>query len=133
MDFKQSFKKLKDKFITSCNKGIIEKRSRMTNDVIWYITLFLIIIGAVRNIFAGVVGAGYFASLVKDEPLRDYDEMKSNIYNYEQTSKIYFAGDEYIGDIRAELHREVISLEDISPTIIDAVIATEDQLFYEHN
>src|SRR5699024_8096402 len=75
---------------------------------------------------------GYFASLVKDEPLRDYDEMKSDIYNYEQTSKIYFAGDEYIGDIRAELHREVISLDDISPTVIDAVVASEDQLFYEH-
>ena len=133
MDFKQSFQKLKDKFLTLWNKGTIQKSSRMTYDVVWNIILFFIIIGAMGIMFAGGVGAGYFASLVKDEPLRDYDEMKSDIYNYEQTSKIYFAGDEYIGDIRAELHREVISLDDISPTVIDAVVATEDQLFYEHN
>src|SRR5699024_9845816 len=31
------------------------------------------------------------------------------------------------------LHREVISLVDIPPTVIDAVVATEDHLFYEHN
>src|SRR5699024_1776392 len=97
------------------------------------IILFFIIIGAMGCMFAGGVGAGYFASLVKDEPLRDDAEMKGDIYNYEQTSTMYFAGDEYIRDIRAELHREVISLDDISPTVIDAVVATEDQLFYEHN
>lgn len=133
MDLKQSFHKIKEKLLTSWSKGHIQKKSRMTYDIVWNIILFFIIIGAMSFTFGGGVGAGYFASLVKDEPLRNYDEMKSDIYDYEQTSKIYFADDEYIGDIRAELHREVISLEDISPTLINAVIATEDQLFYEHN
>lgn len=133
MNFKQSFQKFKDKFVSLWNQGKIQRTSRITYDVVWNIILFFIIIGAATVVFAGGVGAGYFASLVKDEPLRDYDEMKNDIYNYEETSKIYFANNNYVGDVQAELHREEIDLEEISPTLIDAVIATEDQLFYEHN
>src|SRR5699024_3929583 len=95
-------------------KGQIQKTSRITYDVVWNIVLFLMIVGSMTVIFAGGVGAGYFASLVKDEPIRDYDEMKKDIYNYEETSKLYFADDIYIGDIRADLHREEIGLDEVS-------------------
>src|SRR5699024_12353462 len=64
-----------DLFLTLWNKGTIQKSSRMTYDVVWNIILFFIIIGAMGIMFAGGVGAGYFASLVNDEHLRDYDEM----------------------------------------------------------
>src|SRR5699024_4159925 len=76
---------------------------------------------------------GYFASLVKDEPIHTYEDMEKDIYNFEETSKLYFADNKYIGDISADLHREEIKLEDVSDVLIDAVIATEDELFYEHN
>src|SRR5690625_7032106 len=95
--------------------------------------LIYIVVSEIVAVFAGGAGAGYCASLVKDEPLRDYDEMQRDIYNYEETSKLYFAGEKYIGDIRADLHREEVALDDISPTLVNAVIATEDDLFYEHN
>ena len=49
--------------------------------------------------FAGGVGAGYFASLVKDEPVRSYEGMKKDIYNYEETSELYFANDVYLGKL----------------------------------
>src|SRR5690625_4255597 len=133
MDFKQSFQQLKNKFVSLWKRGKIQRTSRITYDVVWNIILFFIIVGAITVMFAGGAGAGYFASLVKDEPLRDYEEMQRDIYNYEETSKLYFAGDKYIGDIRADLHREEIALEEISPTLINAVIATEDELFYEHD
>src|SRR5699024_6207332 len=113
--------------------GQIQKTSRITYDVVWDIILFFIIIGTVTVVFAGGVGAGYFASLVKDEPIRDYEEMRKDIYNYEETSKLYFADEKYIGDIRADLHREEVKLDDISEALQQAVIATEDELFYEHN
>ena len=51
------------------------------------IALFFIVIGVLIGVFASGAGAGYFASLVKDEPIASYDEMKSEIYNYEETSK----------------------------------------------
>src|SRR5699024_10400836 len=85
------------------------------------------------GVFASGAGAGYFASLVKDEPIASYDEMKSEIYNYEETSKIYFADNKYMGDITAPLQREEINLDDIAPILIDAVLAIEDKDFYVHN
>src|SRR5690625_6844716 len=64
------------------------------------IALFFIVIGVLIGVFASGAGAGYFASLVKDEPIADYDEMKNEIYNYEETSKIYFADNKYMGEDR---------------------------------
>ena len=133
MDFKQFFQNIGDKLIALWNKGKIQKTSRITYDVVWNIILFFIIVGSMTVIFAGGVGAGYFASLVKDEPIRDYEEMKKDIYNYEETSKLYFANNKYIGDIRADLHREEVELENVSELLTQAVVATEDELFYEHN
>src|SRR5690625_2744991 len=121
MNFKQFFQKNGDRLKEVWNKGKIQRTSRITYDVVWNIILFFIIIGSMTVIFAGGVGAGYFASLVKDEPIRDYDEMRKDIYNYEETSRLYFANNKYIGDIRADLHREEIDLDDVSEVLIQAV------------
>src|SRR5690625_5069371 len=126
---KQFFKHIK----TYWQSGKLQRTFRISYDVSWHVLLFFIIISFIGLLFAGGVGAGYFASLVKDEPIRSYEEMRKDIYNYEETSKLYFAGNKYIGDIRSDLHREEIKLEDVSELVIQAVLATEDQLFYEHN
>ncbi len=90
------------------------------------------IIGVIGGIFVGGIGLGYFASLVHDEPLRSEASMADDIYNYSETSSIYFANDVYLGDIRSDLYREEVKLDNISPTLVDAVIATEDEYFHEH-
>jgi len=84
--------------------------------------------------FAGGIGFGYFASLVKDEPIRSYESMKKAIYNYEETSEIYFANNVYLGKLRTDLERDEISIEEMkkNPYLINAVVATEDENFYEH-
>ncbi|MFZ3578237.1 transglycosylase domain-containing protein [Virgibacillus sp. DJP39] len=115
------------------NQGKIQRTSRVTYDVTWNIVLFFIIIGFVGLFFAGGVGAGYFASLVKDEPIRSYESMKKDIYNYEETSVLYFAENKYFGDIRSDIMREEVKLENVSDTLIDAVIATEDREFRQHD
>lgn len=132
MDIKQFFHTYMEKIKTAWKKGIIQRSSRITYDVVWNIILFFIIVGAIGVIFAGGVGAGYFASLVKDEPIRSYESMKKDIYNYEETSRMYFASEKYIGDVRSDLHREKVSLDNVSDVLIDAVIATEDEFFTEH-
>ncbi|WP_010532359.1 transglycosylase domain-containing protein [Lentibacillus jeotgali] len=148
MDFKQLSQKYRDKiksFWRSFNShhyvkkaksvwgtGKIQKSSRIGYDVVWSIILFFIVIAVIGGFFAGGVGAGYFASLVKDEPVRAYENMQEDIYNYEQTSSLYFAGDNYIGDIRSDIYREEVSLDNVSDALINAVIATEDQYFSEH-
>ncbi|QKY69716.1 transglycosylase domain-containing protein [Lentibacillus sp. CBA3610] len=112
--------------------GKVQKSTRISYDVIWSVLLFFLIIGVIGAFFAGGAGAGYFASLVKDEPIRDYESMETDIYDYEETSSLYFAGEKYIGDIRSDIHREEVSLENVSDVLKDAVIATEDEYFNEH-
>ncbi|KYG91475.1 peptidoglycan glycosyltransferase [[Bacillus] sp. KCTC 13219] len=106
---------------------------RITGGVIWNLSLLILILVATLTVFAGAVGAGYFASLVKEEPLRSKENMRELIFNYEETSEIYFADNIYIGKLRTDLERRETSLKDVSPIVIDAVLATEDEYFREHN
>ncbi len=110
----------------------IAKGLRISYNVIGNLLLLFLIIGLIGICFAGGVGAGYFASLVKDEPVRTYEEMKNDIYNYEETSQVFFDQNIYLGKLNADIEREEVQLDDISQHVINAVIATEDELFYEH-
>lgn len=105
---------------------------RIAGDVFWNLFLLAIIFIVTITIFVGSIGAGYFASLVKDEPLRSKEDMREQIFSYDETSEIYFANDIYIGKIRTDLDRRETSLANISPTVINAVLATEDEYFREH-
>jgi len=129
VDIKQIFNRIKNAWQT----GKIQQTSRITYEVFWNVILLLFVICLIGLFFAGGIGAGYFASLVKDEDIRSHEEMEKDIYNYEETSKLYFDNDEYLDDIRSDLHREEVSLDNVSDTLIDAVIATEDQYFMDHN
>jgi penicillin-binding protein 1B len=116
---------------------LIEKKiikiSRISYNVMWNLFLIFAVLAVIGFTFATGVGAGYFASLVKDEPIRSYESMKKDIYNYEETSNIYFANNIYLDKLRSEKEREEISIEDISDYVIKAVIATEDAEFWRHN
>lgn len=113
--------------------GKLQKYFRISYDVIWNIVLFFLIVGVIGVFFAGGLGAGYFASLVKDEPIRAKAEMEKDIYNYEETSKLYFAGDTYLGKIQSDLYREEVSLDQVSNHVVNAIKATEDEYFDTHN
>lgn len=112
---------------TSWAKGL-----RISSGVIWNLCLLFIIVFIALGIFAASVGAGYFASLVKEEPLRKKEEMRSDVFNYEETSEIYFAGNVYLGKLRTDLERTETKLDSVSPYVIDAVLATEDEYFEIH-
>lgn len=109
------------------------RKVRISSSVIWNLSLILLISILTGSVFAISVGAGYFASLVKDEPLRSKEEMRTEILNYEETSELYFADGEYIGKIRTDLDRRETSLSEVSPYVLDAVLATEDEYFREHD
>ncbi len=111
----------------------LQKGSRITYGVIWNLVLIFIIIASIGLAFAGGVGAGYFASLVKDEPVRTYAEMKKDITDENQTTKLYFANNVYLGKMRTDLEREEVSVDKVSDYLKNGIIATEDEYFYEHN
>ncbi|MGA9227993.1 MAG: transglycosylase domain-containing protein [Mesobacillus sp.] len=130
---KQPWKeKLKSLGAFFTNKKTV-KGARITYSVIWNMVLLLIIVMVLGTGFAGGVGAGYFASLVKDEQIRPYENMKKDIYNYEETSDLYFDNDVYLGKLRTDLYREEVKLDDMSKYLVNAIVATEDEYFYEHD
>ncbi|WP_042223182.1 transglycosylase domain-containing protein [Oceanobacillus manasiensis] len=132
MNWKQRLHQYKGKIKSFWKSGKLQRSSRISYDVGWNVLLFFLIIGFIGMFFAGGVAAGYFASLVKDEPVLPYKTMQQDIYNYEETSKLYFADKKYFGDVRSDLHREEVTLENISPILLNAVIATEDENFEKH-
>lgn len=109
------------------------KSARITYQVVWNLLLLLFVVLIIGGSFATGVGAGYFASLVKDEPVRSYESMKKDIYNYTETSDLYFANDVFLGKLRTDLEREEVKIDQVSDFLINAVIATEDEYFYQHN
>ena len=114
-------------------KTKLKKSARITYKVIFNLFLIFIVFGLIGVSFVGGVGAGYFASLVKDEPIRSKETLKTSIYNYEETTDIYFNNNVYLGKFRSALDREEVDLDKVSDYVKKAVIATEDQYFYDHN
>lgn len=108
------------------------KGARITYQVVWNLILLVLTVGILGGSFATGVGAGYFAALVKDEPVRSYTSMKKDIYNYTETSDLYFANNVYLGKLRSDLVREEVKIDQVSPNLTNAIIATEDQYFYQH-
>ncbi len=108
------------------------KSARITYQVVWNLFLLVVTVLIIGGSFATGVGAGYFASLVKDEPVRSYESMKKDIYNYTETSDLYFADDVYLGRLRSDLVRDEVKVENVSKDLVNAVVATEDEYFYQH-
>lgn len=107
--------------------------ARIGSGIAWNLILLFFIALTALAIFGASVGAGYFAYLVSKEPLRPYEEMRNAVFNYEETSEIYYANNIYFGKINADIEREETSLDHVSQHVIDAVLATEDEYFFEHN
>ncbi|XJZ29123.1 transglycosylase domain-containing protein [Bacillota bacterium Lsc_1132] len=126
------FKKIKSALSWLSHKITI-KKARITYQVIWNLFLLFLIVVILSGSFAAGVGAGYFASLVHDEPIRSYESMKKDIYNYTETSDLYFADNVYLGKLRSDLEREEVKLNQVSDHLIHAIVATEDEYFYQHN
>jgi penicillin-binding protein len=119
--------------LETMNKTKWAKRMRITSGVTWNLFLLFLVVSLTLVVFAGSVGAGYFASLVAKEPLRSKQEMRDAVFNYEETSEFYSSGPVYVGGINSDIIRKETKLDKISPYVIDAVFATEDEYFKEHN
>lgn len=105
--------------------------TRIASSVVWNLFLLFLVIGLTLTVFGASVGAGYFASLVEKEPLRSKQEMRDQIFSYEETSEIYANG-KYLRKVRSDIDRKEVKLEDVSPYVINAVYATEDEYFNAH-
>ncbi|WP_277678816.1 transglycosylase domain-containing protein [Gracilibacillus dipsosauri] len=114
-------------------KNKIQRSARISYHIIWNIMLFFITLAIIGFFFVGGLGAGYFASLVSDEEIQTKEEMSTAIYNYEETSELYFAENQFLADVQTDLQRDEVSLDKVSEFVKKAIIATEDEYFETHN
>ncbi|MDQ0196976.1 transglycosylase domain-containing protein [Neobacillus ginsengisoli] len=108
------------------------KKARITYQVVWNLFLLFLTVIVLGGAFATGVGAGYFASLVKDEPVRSYNSMKKDIYDYTEPSDLYFSENVYLGKLQSDLEREEVKIDQVSDYLVKAIVATEDEYFYQH-
>lgn len=84
--------------------------------------VLIAVLTAVSTLFITVAIAAYNVPKIKP----------TNLLQHAQTSKIFDADGNLITNLYVEQNRINVPLERISPNIQKAVIATEDQRFYEH-
>ncbi len=114
--------------------------STMRKVLTWFfrtiLYLFLFLILAAVGITG--VGLGYITAYTKNEKLHTRADYEKHLSDFTETSYAYFRteGDnnpELIGRFHNDQDRQLIrNLNEVSPYLLDAFIATEDREFYSH-
>lgn len=99
---------------------------------IWATLGWLVLLGFAGVLFAGGAVFGYVSSIVKDDPVRSRADIEAKINYNEMTGFAYFRDGQAIGQLRSEEDRRPVTYQQIPQSVIDAVIAIEDNHFNEH-
>ncbi|MCO8288612.1 penicillin-binding protein [Tetragenococcus halophilus] len=78
------------------------------------------------------MGAGYFAYLVEDTKPPTKEELEKNLEDMDETSHLAYANGSNIATIKSDIKRNSVDSDQISDLVKKAVIATEDEDFYQH-
>lgn len=99
---------------------------------VWATLGWLVLLGFAAILFVGGAVFGYVTSIVKEDPVRSRADIEQKINYNEMTGFAYFQDGQPIGQLRSEEDRRPIGFEEIPNSIIDAVLAIEDNSFNEH-
>ncbi|WP_052088091.1 transglycosylase domain-containing protein [Paenibacillus wynnii] len=94
---------------------------------------WMFILGIMGILFAGGAVTGYITSIVKNDPVRSEQLIQQQVSQNAITGFAYFRDGAPIGQLRTEEDRRLIEYNNIPQIIIDAVLAIEDNNFYEHD
>ena len=103
------------------NHQLTEEKNRKYLKIFWLIVLAPLIIIA---IMLGLAGIGAFGSLPSFEELENPNSSLATV--------VYTADEELLGKYFHQ-NRTNVRFEDLSPNIVNALIATEDERFYGHS
>ena len=103
-------------------KGIDrEIRKPVYKRIAWWMWFFTI---------AGVIGVGLLFFILSLQNLPTFEELENPKSN--QASEVYAANGEVLGRYYIE-NRIPVSFEELSPNLVQALIATEDERYYQHS
>ncbi|AWB45193.1 carboxypeptidase [Paenibacillus sp. CAA11] len=99
---------------------------------VWKVLLWLFVLGLAGILFVGGAVFGYVSAIVKDDPVRSRTAIEEQISNSNVTGFVYFRDGTPIGQLLSEGDRRPVDYKEIPSIVIDAVLAIEDNHFYEH-
>ncbi|WP_100488878.1 transglycosylase domain-containing protein [Sporolactobacillus pectinivorans] len=132
LQFKR-FSDLFDKFAEYWSSNSRIQTLYIAKNIVWQSFLMTICVLVICFFFVAGTASGYFAKLVRNQPVLSYKTLNQDITNYSESSVSYFAGNIPIGKLNSDLVRTNTQLNDVSPNLTHAVIATEDEFFYQHH
>ncbi|WP_086348189.1 transglycosylase domain-containing protein [Candidatus Enterococcus clewellii] len=119
------------------HKLLDKKKTFFTLNVIIRVLKALVLFAVIALILGGSlglgVGMGYFASLVEGTDPPTQEELQKEISDITEVSKMTYADGSTISAIKSDLIRTRVDGEHISQLLKNAVIATEDEYFEEHD
>ncbi|WP_442896461.1 transglycosylase domain-containing protein [Enterococcus sp. BWR-S5] len=119
------------------HKLLNKKTTFLTFNVIVRVLKALVLFAVIAIILGGSlglgVGMGYFASLVEGTDPPTKEELEREISDITEVSKMTYADGSTISAVKSDLIRTRVDGEHISQLVKNAVIATEDEYFEEHD
>ncbi|OFO55428.1 transglycosylase domain-containing protein [Nosocomiicoccus sp. HMSC059G07] len=100
------------------------KRNKMNKKTLWKRIALIFMMAAVSIFVLGIVVFAYFASTA---PAFSVEKLKDPI-----PSRVFDRNDELVTTIYQGIEREYIDITDTPELVTDAVLAVEDNRFYEH-
>jgi len=79
------------------------------------------------------IASGLILALVKDEPVRSAEEIKTKILQNALTSYVYDRNDQLIDTFRTDEERVAVTYDEIPKVLENAFLAVEDTEFYRHH
>jgi penicillin-binding protein len=109
-----------------------KKWVQSTFKAVWISIKIILVITLMLGFMGAAAAYGYVTAIVKDEPLRSGEYIRSQMLDESLTGFVYFNDDVNIGQLRSEEDRRPAQLADIPQVMIDATISIEDKNFETH-
>ena len=93
----------------------------------------LFILGFIGGLFGAGVALGYGVALFDKAKVPPAEDLVKQVKNISSISEIVYADGSVIASIESDLLRTSVSSEEISDNLKKAIVATEDEHFFEHN
>ncbi|WP_195853138.1 transglycosylase domain-containing protein [Aerococcus sanguinicola] len=78
------------------------------------------------------LGLGYLLGLTEDAPIPSRQEMAQAMVNTEEPSQLLSQDGQVIAQVQPDIRRENIPLDQVNPLIVNGLVATEDEHFFDH-
>ncbi|MGT2911410.1 penicillin-binding protein PBP1B [Streptococcus cameli] len=98
-----------------------------------YLTNFITLLFLLLGLFGAGVGFGYIASLFDRVEVPEKESLVTQVTDLTRISKVVYSDNSLISEVNSDLLRIPVEGDAISETVKQAVIATEDATFENHN